>query len=455
MRRLALLAVLLAAPTALAQVPTDTTSVPADTLSVPVPTPEPATPPETPAAPDPEANEPDAGDPGSIDDGTSEDTGRVRIRPRLAPSALYSSNRGFGIGGGVAVDNLTWRGSLGALDVRVQQFALGATASLYTGDPLDTRVYAGLVTSASTTTRRLFFGVGPFTSGNQPLFLPHDEVSAEALVGVSPFGTTVLRVQPSVRYVLDRTAGVRADGPAQLASLAPASQAAVAPVLARTLEGVSVGVEVATDLRDWAPYPKTGVFAAVEARRFAGIGGQELTFNRYSMQSVGYLPLDGRTALIASFIGVVTRQGDGDGDGLADPIPYFYLPTLDDRVAVAYRQDRLTARDVLAVGLGLRVPVADFIGVYGVDALIVGYLGNAYDDVFEQFSPRVTFRQDPLAGTSGRAALRPALGLGLGVVNLDKERVVLGALIGVGAGGITVATLRAAYNLRDSRPLFR
>lgn len=455
MRRLALLAAcLLAAPAALAQVPTDTTSVPPD---VPVPTPEtvPAPEPAPPAAPDPEANEPDAGDPGSINDGTSEAIGRVQIRPRLAPSALYSTNRGFGIGGGVAVDNLTWRGSLGALDVRVQQFALGATASLFTSDPLDTRLYAGLVTSASTTTRRLFFGTGPFTSGNRPLFLPHDEVDVEAIVGVSPFGTTVLRVQPSVRYVLDRTAGVRADGPAQLASLVPASQAAVVPTLGRTLEGVSVGVEVATDLRDWAAYPKSGVFAAVEARRFAGIGGQELTFTRTSLQSVGYLPLDGRTALIASFTGVLTRQGDADGDGLADPIPYFYLPTLDDRVAVAYRQDRLTARDVLAVGLGLRIPVADFIGVYGVDALVVGYLGNAYDDVFRQFSPRVTLRQDPLSGADGRASLRPALGLGLGVVNLDKERVVLGALIGVGAGGITVATLRAAYNLRDSRPLFR
>ena len=451
-RRLALLAALLAAPAAHAQVPTDSTNVPVPTPET-VPAPEAV--PTPPPADDPEANEPDAGDPGTIDDGTGEARGQLKIRPRLAPSALYATNRGFGIGGGVAVDNLTWRGSLGALDVRVQQFALGATASLFTGDPLDTRLYAGLITSASATTRRQFFGTGPFTSGNRALFLPHDEVSAEALVGVSPFGTTVLRVQPSVRYVLDRSAGVRADGPAQLASLTPASQAAVAPVLARTLEGVSVGVEVATDFRDWAPYPKTGVFAAVEARRFAGIGGQELTFNRYSMQSVGYLPLDGRTVLIASFTGVVTRQGDADGDGAPDAVPYYYLPTLDDRVAVAYRQERLTARDVLAVGLGVRVPVADFIGVYGIDALVVGYLGNAYDNVFEQFSPRVTFRQDPRASESGRAALRPALGLGLGVVNLDKERVVLGALIGVGAGGITVATLRAAYNLRDSRPLFR
>jgi hypothetical protein len=32
---------------------------------------------------------------------------------------------------------------------------------------------------------------------------------------------------------------------------------------------------------------------------------------------------------------------------------------------------------------------------------------------------------------------------------------VLGALVGVGAGGVSLAAIRVAYDLRDSRPLFR
>ena len=441
MLRFALLAVLfaavLASTEARAQVPADTSRV----TQTPAP----------PTAADPEANEPDAGDPGAIDDGTAIDRGAVQVHPRLAPSALYSANGGFGLGAGVGVDNFGWRGSTAAFDVRAQQHVLGTTLSVFTGDPYTARVYGAVVASASTESRRHFYGTGPFTAGNKPLYMPHDQFDAEALVGAYPFRSSILRLQPSVRYLVDHTRRVRADGPAQLGSLSPASQAAVAPVLGKTLTGVSVGASVSTDLRDWPSYPKSGALVTVEARRFYGLGDQDLRFNRYGAQSVGYIPVHGRTAILTSVTGIVTRQNGGS----QQTIPYTYLPTLDESVTAPYRQDRLTGRDLFAVGLGVRVPIADFIGVYGVDAIAIGFLGNAYDDVFRQFSPAVSFRQDPLADEDGRAALRPALGLGLGVVNLDKERVVLGAYFGVGAGGVTVATLRAAYNLRDARPLFR
>ncbi len=439
MRRLALLLLLAAGPAALAQVPTDTSQ----------------TVPPAPAGPDPEANEPDAGDPGAIRDGSVVDVGQIRVRPRLSPSALYSSNRGFGIGGGVAADNLGWRGSRSAVDLRVQQHFLGAGVSVATSDPYDRIVYGIVSAEASTTDRRQFYGVGPFVSGSLPLQFVHSDFSVDARAGVYPFGTTALLVQPGVRYVVDRTSSLRDDSPAGLGDLTPESRASVEPVLDVVRRGVSAGVEVAVDFRDWPGYPHSGSLVAVEARRFGALDDSDLRFNRYSLQTVSYVPIRGRTALIASVTGIVTRQDDRDGDGTPDPLPYYYLPTLDDRVAVAYKQDRLTARDVFAVSLGVRVPIRDFIGVYGIDALVVGYLGNAYDDVVDQFSPRVSFSQNSRPDADGRAPLLPALGLGLGVVNLDKERVVLGALVGVGAGGITLATLRVAYNLRDSRPLFR
>lgn len=445
MRRLALLIALLAAgPAALAQVPADTLR--ADTVAV--------APPE-PAGPDPEANEPDAGDPGSVDDGTQEDLGRLRVSPRLAPSALYSGNRGFGIGGGVAIANLGWRGSEIGVDLRAQQRYLSGGLTVYTGDPASAPVFGLFSVGASTTNRRQFYGVGPFTSGNSPLFLSHSDLEAEARLGVYPLGNTALLVQPGVRYLADRTGGVRDDSPVTLDSLTLPSRAAVEPTLGETRTGLSVGVEVAHDLRDWPSYPRSGTLVSVEARRFFALDASELTFNRYTLQAAGYLPLHGRTTLIGSVTGILTRQGDADGDGAADAVPYFYLPTLDDRVAVAYRQDRLSARDVMAVGLGVRLPLADFIGYFGVDALVVGYLGNAYDDLFRQFSPRVSFSQNAPADSDGRAALRPALGIGIGVVDLDKERVIVGALVGIGAGGVTLAAIRIAYDLRDSRPLFR
>ncbi len=431
MRRLALLLALAISPAVHAQTPADT------------------------ARADPEANEPDAGDPGAINDGTAIDTGTIRVRPRLSPSALYSANRGFGIGGGVAIDNLGRRGSQIGVDLAAQQHYLTAGVTLFTSDPYAAPVFGAFSAHVAATNRRKFYGVGPFTSGARALYLTHTEADVDAHVGIYPFGNTSLLIQPGVRYLVDRTAEIRDDSPARLEDLSALSQAAVRPALGDTRTGVSAGVELTVDLRDWPSYPKRGVVVSGEARRFFGLDTEKLTFNRYTLQTTGYLPLYGRTALIGSFTGVVTRQGDSNDDGVRDDIPYYYLPTLDERVAVAYQQERLTGRDILAVGLGVRVPLYDFLGVYGIDAVAIGYLGNVYDDVFRQFSPSVGFGQNITADPDGRASLRPALGLGLGIVNLDKERVVLGTLVGVGAGGITVASLRIAYNLRDSRPLFR
>ncbi|HEX8386405.1 MAG TPA: hypothetical protein VF576_09485, partial [Rubricoccaceae bacterium] len=306
------LALLAAVPAALAQVPADT--VRTDTVAVA---------PAAPAGPDPEANEPDAGDPGSIDDGTQEDLGRVRFRPRLSPSALYSANRGFGIGGGVAVDNLGWRGSEVAVDVSAQQRYLSAGVTVFTGDPFEEVVHGLLTATVGRASRRQFFGVGPFTGGNLPVYLSHVEFDAEARLGVYPFGNTALLVQPGVRYLADRTgAEIREDSPAALGDLSPASRAAVDPTLGETRTGVSAGIEIASDLRDWAPYARTGTFVAAEARRFFALDASELRFNRYSLQTTGYLPLYNRAVLIGTMTGIVTRQNDADGDGAADPLPY-------------------------------------------------------------------------------------------------------------------------------------
>ena len=383
----------------------------------------------------------------------------VRVFPRLAPSALYSPNRGFGIGGGVGVANLVGSGSLFTADVALQQRAQGVAAALYTGDPFDAPVYGFFSASASTTQRRRYYGLGPFTDGDDELYLNHDEGQVEARAGVYPLGHSGLLVQPSVRLLYDRLNGVDDDSPRSLAVFdTPAEQPsreAVASVIDRDRYGLSVGVEVASDLRDWRAYPRRGAFASVEARRFVALDGSDLAYNRLAVSTIGYLPLRGRTTVIGRLNVVLTRGNDADGDGVEDTIPFYYLPTLDDRLAVAFQQDRLVGRDAAVGALGLRLPVVDFLGAYSIDALVMGFLGNVYDSLPDQFSPGVSFNVETAPGEDGRAPLRPALGLGLGLVNLDKERVVLGGLIGVGAGGVTLATLRIAYDLRDARPLFR
>ena|GEM_PF-1081031 len=444
---------------ALLAVPPDTTAAPPDSLA--------ASPDSLAASPDSLAASPDslaagettAGEERAVDaaGGVQDDPrDRVRVRPRLAPSALYSETRGFGIGGGIGVTNLLWRGSEATLDLRLQQRAQGVALTVYTGDPYDSSVYGTFSGVASTTQRRRYFGVGPFSDGDDAFFLDHNAASAEARLGLYPLGHTGLIVQPSARLLYDRFLGISDASPEQTpaAVLDPASVAALGTEDEHRY-GLSLGLEVGSDLRDWRAYPRRGTFATLEGRRFVALDGSDLRFTRVAVATIGYLPIRGRTALIGRFDLVVTRSDDADGDGTGDAIPFYYLPTLDDRLAAPFSADRLIGRDVAVGALGVRLPVVDFLGVYGIDALVMGYLGNVYDDVFEQFRPTVAFESTLAPGSEAGAALRPALGLGIGLVNLDKERVVIGGLLGIGSGGIRLATLRVAYDLRDARPLFR
>lgn len=378
----------------------------------------------------------------------------VSVHLRVAPSALYSSTRGIGIGGGVGVRNLVGPGSLATLDLRLQQRAQSVVAGFYTGDPFDAPVYGFVGAEASTTQRRRYFGVGPFAEDTDEFYLNHNAATAEVRVGSYPLGHTGLLVQPGARLLYDRFLGIDDESPVRSLDALDAASAAALGAEDEARYGVSLGLDLGSDLRDWRPYPRSGTFGTVEGRRFFALDGSGLRFNRYAVSTIGYLPIRGRTTIIGRFNLVLTRSGDSDGDGAADPIPFYYLPTLDDRLAAPFQGDRLVGRDVAVGALGVRVPIWDFIGAYGFDALVMGFLGNVYDNVFDQFSPSVDFSGD-VQPSSGRAALRPALGLGIGLVNLDRERVVLGGLIGIGPGGLKLATLRVAYDLRDARPLFR
>ncbi|PAP77545.1 hypothetical protein [Rubrivirga marina] len=396
---------------------------------------------------------------GTYDENAEESGPGITFRPRIAPSALYSSGRGFGIGGGVGIRNLVRPGTDLVLDVRLQQRFQSADATFFTADPYDTRLHALFNVGGATTQRRRYYGLGPNTVADSELNLYHDAAQAEVRLGYYPLGTTAIYVQPGVRFLYDYSGGVNEDASENriddLFPVGSASNQAVRVAEDEARYGASIGVEIATDLRDWPAYARRGFFGTAEHRRFYAFDESKLTLARYTASGLAYLPIRGRTTLITRGVLAVTRSGDADGDGEDDDIPFYYLPTLDDRVATAFQQDRLSGRDLLALGVGVRAPIVDLLGIYGIDMLVMGYLGNAYDNVFEQFIPKVSFEEGSFRDEAGRAYLRPALGLGLGIVNLDKERVVVGGLVGIGPGGLSLATLRIAYDLRDARPLFR
>ena len=367
--------------------------------------------------------------------------GAVRVEPYATP--VYRPFQGVGVGAGVAVRDVAGAGSAVALDGRLLTHFQGVRAAAVTGDPAASRVYGAVVAYASTTDRRRYVGLGPAGLAPDNLFLSHDRAGAEVRVGVYPFGTTALLVRPVVGVRYDRSGGAVADaGDGALGDLDAASRAAVVSATGTDRYGLSAGLALATDLRDRAGLPRRGTFAGAEYHRFVALDGSGLQLDEVSGSAVLYVPLGGRAAAFVRGVGAVTRRADADG-----PVPFVYLPVLDDRLATPFGRDRLTGRDVLAGGAGVRVPVFSVFGLYGLDATVAGYLGNAYRDVVDEFEPAVSFDGDLALGGDGRAPLRPALALDLSVVDLARERVVLGGALGLTPQGLTVAAVRLEVGL--------
>jgi hypothetical protein len=212
--------------------------------------------------------------------------------------------------------------------------------------------------------------------------------------------------------------------------------------------GIAVGVEGAGDTRDRLAAPRRGVLLQGGASRFFALDGSGLAFNRVegsaywffpALVRLGFLPERGTVFLRGSF--VVTREDDPT----TNPLPYFYLP-------VPVR--RFVGRDGLSVGIGARGTVLEILGAVLVEGMGMVMVGGAYDNVFEDFSPRVTLDPDPV-GEDERVPLRPSIALGANIVTIDRDRPVIGGMIGLGPEGLVFSSVRVVFDIRDYRPQVR
>ena len=108
---------------------------------------------------------------------------------------------------------------------------------------------------------------------------------------------------------------------------------------------------------------------------------------------------------------------------------------------------------MVAVGAGVRAPVVDVFGVYALDGVALVHLGNAYDDVFEQLSPRVSLEPTASRTAAPRSARRWPWARTWSTSAASAS--VVGGLVGFGPGGVQLAALRIGYDLRGPWPLFR
>jgi hypothetical protein len=380
----------------------------------------------------------------------------VEVELRFQPAALYSASRGFGIGGGVGITNLGWAGSEVELAARLSQRFQSASAYLYTQDPYEASLYGLVGGRVRTSSVQRFYGLGPEADRDDRLELDFTSAAVEGRVGWYPFGHTGLLVQPGVQLQWDHLSSFEDadDDPTTFPD--EASIASLEAVEGEIRSGVFAGLEVSHDTRDRLVMTRRGILAEAAFHRFFSLDDVDpegLQFNRFQARLFGFQPLMGRrVVLFGRAVAAVTRADD---DPTGERLPFFYRPVLDGDLLSGYTGDRFFGRDLLAFGGGVRFPLVDLFGRYGIDGALVADLGSSYHDIADQFSPSVSFERDVTADEDGNFPLRPGAGFGISLVNLDRERDVAAILIGVSPEGVTLTGFQIVYDFRDLLPLFR
>ena len=202
--------------------------------------------------------------------------------------------------------------------------------------------------------------------------------------------------------------------------------------------------------------PARGAYLQGEAARFQALDGSGLGVWRAEALGYAFRPallrlpfIPDRGALFVRANGVVTRP---DGGG---PLPWVHLPELDRDLLVGYPRSDFVGRDALSVGVGARGVIGQAIGAFLFEGVAMGLVGAAYDNVFREFTPRVQFTSDERTAEGEAVPLSPSLAVGLNLHFIDRERPLVGALVGVGPGGVSLASLRLVYGLGDYRPRLR
>ncbi|MEM1042418.1 MAG: hypothetical protein AAGI91_07285 [Bacteroidota bacterium] len=373
----------------------------------------------------------------------------IEVNYRALLNSFVSSSKGFGVGVEAIVSNIGTAGTELRVSAEPAQRFGRYRASFFSGDPFAVPVYAGVSGEWTVNQVRGFYGVGPSSSRDNQVFASLKEIEAGFRVGWYPFGAGRVLVQPAVRLLHAEVRSFRNRDDGAFQRLDPASQRSLFSAVERPSTGVTYGLEIAVDRRDRLFYSSRGVLGILTARRYDGIGGRRFNYWSGTASVYGFIPLPMHRHILFTRTVVALTRRIGD-----EPLPFYALPLLDDQLLGAYTRYRFNGNDLLALTLGWRFPVYTFLDWFAFDANVQVSAANAYNNLFDQFEPGLSFSSD-LSDEGRRVPLRPALSVGLRIVDLDEDRVIIGGQVGIDPEGYKFGSLRVVYGIRDVRPLVR
>lgn len=376
----------------------------------------------------------------------------VEGRWKVYPGGFYHASRGVGVGVGYQVDHLGWAGSRLLVRAEPSQRRGRYSASFFTRRPEEARTFAMVRGYGETTGARYYYGIGPATARGNRLAVERRLVEAELRAGHHLMRRRLL-LQPNARLVVHAGVAARERDAGARARLDTASAANLAFVLGGPpgvdtwQQGVAAGLDAVLDLRP-AGRDDRGVLLTGTAWQYRGLDPGGVRFVRTTAGAYGFVPVrSGHTFALRALVALTHDQG-------RHAVPFYLLPTLDGTLVPGLTRYRFAASDLLALTAEYRVQVGRFLNTAALELSGTASLAGVYDDLFSQFTPRVT-RAATLAPGLARYPLRPAAGLGLRAVSLERDRVYLGFTLGVSAEGWNLLSFRFVQDLRSARPSFR
>jgi hypothetical protein len=374
----------------------------------------------------------------------------IWLNLRVYPLAVWGPRAGFGGGAGLVVHNPVGTGTQALVTVAPARHDQSGTVTLATtGDVGTARRFALLDARIRHTDRQWFYGLGPASSDETRATLDLWSWNVRLRSGLR-FWDRRLLVQPHVRVTQFRSGGVegRTASPAPDLSDHLADLSGPGGVVADALTGIVVGTDAAVDTRDRASAPVRGLLVQGSAERFTGFDAGDPTFDRFSGEIGGWIPLGGRHRITLLASAHLTRQRSGS------VVPFFLRSSLDGRRIPGYARDRFVDNDRFAAGALYRFPLYEYGNVFAIEGHAGVHAGSVYRNLFDQFDLSVSFDESPVSRdrASEPVPLRPAVSAGIRAGPLFRDQSFLDLAVGVspeGVSGVRVTFIQPLTPLRQ------
>ncbi len=350
---------------------------------------------------------------------------------RVYPGDFWGPRSGPGVGLGVVAHNITRPNDQWLLTAAPARYEQVGTASFASANPRRARRYVLIDTRALHTDRDW---LGP-PSGRT--VLERTELRARARVGQSLLNRRLL-LQPHVtvsHHYVDAVSQPESRSRVRSTPL---------PGSGTKQAGIRPGLDLQFDTRDRPVITTRGVLLQGTWDRYLPLDGSALQFDRVDLDGYGYIPFGDRHRLVTRLSMTITRSRG------SDPVPVYMLPILGGSLVPGWSRGHFVDSDRLMASTLYRFPLIHLKNVAGIEGHLGVHVASVYDNVGEQFSTTVSFKDNTLRNEPTRP-LRPSASAGLRFTVPFRKRATLDLSVGVTPEGVRAVRFSLVRSLQAVR----